>query len=115
MLRLASDADFNGNLVRGLRRREPGLDLIRVQDIGLRTASDLDVLAWAAVNGRILLTHDRRTMVALALDRVKRGEKMPGLFVVRNRPALGPLIDQILLIALASEASEWNDQIIFLA
>ena len=32
MLRLASDADVHGEIVRGLRRRLPALDLIRVQD-----------------------------------------------------------------------------------
>jgi len=32
MLRLASDADVHGDIVRGLRRRLPEIDLIRAQD-----------------------------------------------------------------------------------
>jgi hypothetical protein len=32
MLRLATDADVNGAIVRGLRLRIPGIDLIRSQD-----------------------------------------------------------------------------------
>jgi hypothetical protein len=32
MLRLASDADVHGGIVRGLRRRAPGIDLVRAQD-----------------------------------------------------------------------------------
>lgn len=32
MLRLASDADVHGEIIRGLRRRLPEIDLLRVQD-----------------------------------------------------------------------------------
>ena len=32
MLRLASDADVHGEIIRGLRRRMPEIDLTRVQD-----------------------------------------------------------------------------------
>ena len=32
MLRLASDADVHGEIIRGLRRRSPSIDLVRVQD-----------------------------------------------------------------------------------
>ena len=35
MLRLAADENFNGNIVRGLFRREPTLELVRLQDVGL--------------------------------------------------------------------------------
>ena len=36
MLRLLSDENFNGDIVRGLGLRQPDLDLLRVQDVGLR-------------------------------------------------------------------------------
>ena len=32
MLRLATDADVNGDIIRGLRRRLQDIDLVRVQD-----------------------------------------------------------------------------------
>lgn len=35
MLRLATDEDFNNRILRGLLRRRPGLDIVRVQDAGL--------------------------------------------------------------------------------
>ena len=40
MLRLLSDENFNGDIVRGLFLRQPNLDLLRVQDVGLREADD---------------------------------------------------------------------------
>lgn len=53
---------FNGDIVRGLFLRQPDLDLLRVQDVGLRKVDDPAILDWATSNGRILLTHDRATM-----------------------------------------------------
>jgi len=58
MLNLLSDENFNGDIVRGLFLRQPQLNLLRVQDVGLQTIDDPTILAWAASNGRILLTHD---------------------------------------------------------
>ena len=57
MLRLAADENFNGNIVRGLRRRSPDLDIIRVQDVGLLGADDASVLEWAAKEGRVVVRH----------------------------------------------------------
>jgi hypothetical protein len=45
MLRLLADENFNGNIVDGLLQRRPDLELVRVQDIGLRAADDPTVLA----------------------------------------------------------------------
>ena len=114
MLRMASDADFNGDVLRGLFRRRPDLDLIRVQDVGLRTADDETILEWAAGGGRILLTHDRTTMPNFAYQRVTGGRPMSGVFVIRNKPPLGEMIDEILMVALCSFQEEWKDRVEFL-
>jgi predicted nuclease of predicted toxin-antitoxin system len=58
MLRLLADENFNGDVVRALLLRQPDLDVVRVQDVGLAGTADPDILAWAAVNDRIILTHD---------------------------------------------------------
>jgi hypothetical protein len=49
MLRLVSDENFNGDIIRGLGLRRPGLALVRVQDVGLEGATDPAVLAWAGL------------------------------------------------------------------
>ena len=97
MLRLGSDENFHGDILRGLYRRRPELDVVRAQDVGLSTTSDPDILARAAAEGRILLTHDRDTMPNFAYDRVRAGQPMPGVFVVSDLIPIGPAIDEILL------------------
>jgi hypothetical protein len=71
-VRFLVDEDFNNNLVRGLLRRNPGTDLVRVQDLGLRGAPDEAVLVRAASEGRVVLTHDVATLIACAYERVRR-------------------------------------------
>jgi Domain of unknown function (DUF5615) len=114
MLRLASDADVKGPIIKGLFKREPGLDLVRVQDVGLRTAPDPDVLEWAAGEGRTLITHDCNTMTGYAYDRVRAGQPMPGVFVVSGKRPYGPTIDEILIVNGCSTQTEWIDRVEFL-
>ena len=97
MLKLVSDENFNADILRGLFRRRPDLDMVRVQDIGLNATPDPDILAWAAAEARILLTHDRETMQDFAYQRVKAGQLMPGVFLVSNRMPIGQAIEEILI------------------
>ena len=48
MLRLAADENLNDNIIRGLLRRRPDVDIMRVRDAGLSGADDPTVLEWAA-------------------------------------------------------------------
>ena len=114
MLRFAADENFNNDIVRGLRRRLPRLDLIRVQDAGLSGADDPTVLAWAAREGRVLLTHDVATMTLFAFDRVEAGEPMPGVFEVPRSLPAGQTIEELLLIAECSRPNEWEGQVRYL-
>lgn len=52
MLRLASDADVHGDILRGLRRRLPELDLVRAQDALAEGTPDPDVCLWRAKTRR---------------------------------------------------------------
>ncbi len=72
MLKLATDENFNNDILRGILRRNPDLDILRIQDVGLSGADDPTVLKWAAQEERILLTHDVQTITR---DAYKRGER----------------------------------------
>jgi len=114
MLRLAADENFNNNIVRGLLRRNPELDIIRIQDVGLSGADDPTVLEWAAQEGRILLTHDVSTITKYAYERVRAHQKMPGVFEVSRDIKVGQAIEDILLLAEYSLDGEWKDQVRYL-
>lgn len=113
MFKLLSDENFDGDILRGLYRRCPDLDIVRVQDVGLSKTLDPHILAWAAVENRIVLTHDRNTMPNFAYDRVRDGQPMPGVFVVSDLIPIGQAIDEILLVVDCFSVEECKDFVRF--
>lgn len=114
MLLFAADENFNRDIVRGLLRRKPDLDIVRVQDAGLAGSDDLTVLEWAAVQGRVVITHDVSTLTKHAYDRVAAGRPMPGVFEVGSEASVGPVIDDLLPLAECSHEGEWEGQVRYL-
>ena len=114
MLSLLSDENFNGDIVRGLFLRQPNLDLVRVQDVGLQEVDDPSILAWAADNKRIILTHDRATMPDFAYERSVKEEPMIGLFVINDRMPIRQAIDELSLLIDCTEQAEWKGIVLYL-
>jgi predicted nuclease of predicted toxin-antitoxin system len=114
MLLLVSDENFNNDILRGLLRHEPTLDIVRVQDVGLSNTPDPEILEWAAQQNRILLTHDQNTIVNFAYERVLAGKPMPGVIEVNRSVPIGVAIEDIFLIAISSRSGEWEGQILYL-
>ena len=112
MLRLASDADVHGEIIRGLRRRRPEIDLVRAQDALPEGTPDPEVLAWAAAENRILVTNDRNTIVGFAYRRAAAGEPVPGVIATTNEQSIGSAIDDILLIAEYMSEDEIRGQVV---
>lgn len=112
MLRLASDADVNGDIVRGLRRRQPEIDLVRVQDALPKGISDDKVLDWAAAENRILITNDRNTMIGIAYQRAAAGKSEPGPIATTNAQSIGSAIEDILLITECMPVDEIRNKVV---
>lgn len=114
MLQLVGDENFNNNIVRGVLRRKPDADIVRVQDVGLSGGDDPGMLEWAAQQGRILLTHDVSTITRFAYERIEARQEMPGIFEVSRSTPIGPVIEDIILLLECSLEGEWAGQIIYL-
>jgi predicted nuclease of predicted toxin-antitoxin system len=104
VLRLLADENFNGRILRALQRRLPDLDVIRAQDTPFSGVTDPELLEKAAEDNRILLTHDVATLVGFANDRLRTGRPVPGVIAVRTTAGIGPVIEDLVLLLLASEA-----------
>jgi hypothetical protein len=114
MLLLVADENFNNDIVRGLLRRKPDLDIVRIQDVGLSGAEDPLILEWAAQANRVLLTHDVTTITKYAYERIQAGQRMPGVIEVSRSVPIGRAIEDILLLAESSHEAEWEGQILYL-
>ena len=60
-IRLQADADFNQIIVSAVARRYPEIDFQTATAAGLARLKDPDVLALAARDSRVLVTHDHST------------------------------------------------------
>jgi hypothetical protein len=77
-----ADENFNNHIVRGLLLRNPEVDIVRIQDVGLSSADDPAILEWAVKEKRRLLTHDVETMPDFAYNRVRAGLAIPAICIV---------------------------------
>lgn len=114
MLPVLTDENFDARILHGLRRRLATLDAVRVQDVGLLGAEDPPILAWAAAEGRVLLTHDEATMPRYAYERVGRLEPLPGVVVVPDELSVGRAIADLVLLLELSGPEDLADQVMYL-
>ncbi|HEX4964645.1 MAG TPA: DUF5615 family PIN-like protein [Thermoanaerobaculia bacterium] len=113
-MRFLADENFDNRILAALRRRRPGLDVLRIQDTGLIGAEDPQVLALAARENRIVLTHDVATMPDYAYERIEAGAAMPGVIEVPRQMPIGEAIEELSLILEASEADDWDNLVVYL-
>jgi hypothetical protein len=114
MLRLLIDQDLDHDILRGLIRRIPQLDAVAAFEIGMGKASDPQLLTWAAQEGRIIVTHDRKTMPTHAADLMSEGGNIAGLLVVPRSMPLRQVIEDLELMITCSENDEWVNVIRYL-
>jgi hypothetical protein len=110
MVRFLADADLNHGIVRGCRRRRPAMDFLSANEASLAGVPDPDVLAMAAEQDRILISHDHQTMIRHFADFLQARGSSPGLIVVPQYLPIGRAIEELILIWGASEAEEWRNR-----
>ncbi len=112
--RLLCDENFNENVRAALIRAFPRLEIQRVQDVGLITKSDPEILEWCGQFGFILVSHDVRTMSRFALERVAHDLPMPGVFLISSRASLREAIAALEMVVECSDSDEWRDLVTML-
>ncbi len=109
-IRYQADADLNQAIVTGVLRREPTIDFQTAFAAGLEGVKDLEVLALAAQQGRILVSHDRKTMPSEFAKFITNNQSSGAIIVSRKLP-IEAVIEELLLIWAASSVEEWVNRI----
>jgi hypothetical protein len=104
-IRFQADNDFNGRVVRAVARLSPAVDFQTAAAIGLHGLPDERVLELAAAEGRILVSHDRKTMPIHFRNFIARQES-PGLFIVSQNLPIAEAAEWLYTFWAASEAAE---------
>ena len=110
-VRFLADADLNKAIVSGVLRREPSIDFLTAHGARLREMKDPEVLALAAGQQRVLVSHDVGTMPAHFRAFMNEGKHSAGVFLVSQSLDVGKAIEDLLLVWLASEASDWDNRL----
>ena len=113
-MKFLADENFEGAIFRALLRRESDIDIVRVQDVGLTGLDDPEILEWADLQRRIVLTHDRRTMPNFVYQRIALGKSTSGLIVMKPTISISVAVEDILLINSVSTQIEWKNMVQFL-
>ena len=114
-VRYQADADFDRRIVRAARRHEPAIDFQLASEAlggaGLISVPDDRVLKIAADEGRILVTHDRRT-IPVYFAAFIANETSPGVIVISQKMTLAVAVEWLVTIWAASKAEEWLNQLL---
>jgi hypothetical protein len=111
IVRFQADADLNVEIVTGVLRREPSIDFHTADEANLRRLREPEVLALAAQESRILVTHDRRTMPRHFAEFILH-HSSPGVFIIAQTVSIRVAIEELLLVWAASESAEWRNLIV---
>lgn len=112
-VRFQADADLNQIILLATIRREQAIDFQTAISANLSGMTDPEVLALTANEGRVLITHDRKTMPKYFSKFITRATS-PGLIVIPQSLSVSKSVDDLILIWSASEAEEWVNRIAYL-
>ena len=114
MLRLIFDENFDHRILRGLELQLLNLDFIVVQRSAFGGAKDPQLLAIAAEQNRILITHDLKTMPKFVYEREAAKLSTPGVIAVPDSLPIGQAIEELALLIVCSEPTEFVDLVRYL-
>jgi hypothetical protein len=80
---------------------------------GRQSLRDFEVLTVAATEGRVLVSHHRKTMPR-ALGEFVRAPRSPGLLRISQKTKVLTAIEWLLLIWTVTETEEWENRAVTL-
>jgi hypothetical protein len=113
-IRFQADNDLKFGIVKAVRRREPTVDFLSAQEAGLDGVPDPLLLDRAAAEGRVLVSHDRRTMIDHFRDHLAAGKSSPGLLIVSQGSSIGDVVEAVLYVWALSDPAELLDRAYYL-
>jgi hypothetical protein len=112
-VRFQADADLHQMIITALVRCQSGVDFQTATAAGLAGLLDPQVLERAATEGRVLVSHDQSTMPQHFAAFIQN-QPSAGLLIIPQHLSYAVVVEELLLIWVASEAEEWINRIAYL-
>lgn len=105
-IRFQADNDLDQRIVVATKRLDPGIDFQTATALGLHGVQDPRVLSLAAQQGRVVVSHDRRTLPK-HFNKFIEHQTSPGVIIISQKLPIGPVAELLHLLWAASEADEY--------
>lgn len=109
--RFQADNDLDQRIVVATLRLDPSIDFRTAPAVGLHNMPDDEVLAYASREGRVLVSHDRKTMPEHFGRFLIAGQTSPGLIIVSAKLPVGRAAEWLHLLWEATSAEEYVNSI----
>ena len=116
MRRFLIDENISPRYRTQLLYHEPSLKVLAVGDEGAppKSTPDPEILEWCEKHQFSLITNNRDSMPQHLSDHRKKGGHVPAIFTINLEVPMGKIIDELLLIAGASDEDEYINEIKYL-
>ncbi len=116
MRRFLIDENISPRYRTQLLYHEPSLTVLAVGDEGAppKSTPDPEILGWCEKHQFNLITNNRESMPQHLSDHLAAGHHVPGIFTMSRKVPMGKIIEELLLIAGASDEDEYIDEIKYL-
>jgi predicted nuclease of predicted toxin-antitoxin system len=113
-IRIYLDEDtMSRSLINALRAR--GVDVTAGSDVGMRSRSDAENLAYASAEGLVLFSFNTNHYMALHTSLLEQGQSHAGLILSGQHYKVGEMMRRILRIVAHLSAEEMKDRVEFLS
>lgn len=106
-IRFFADENFDQNIVDGLMRVQPEIDIITAAEAFMLGEADPEMLAYAADTDRVLVSHDFKTMPHFFAEFIMSGRRSPGLLLIYQNAPIRKAIEVLHIAWYASLPEDW--------
>ena len=116
MRRFLIDENISPKYRTQLLYHDPSLTVLVIGDENApaRGTPDPEILVWCEQHQFNLITNTRESMPQPLSDHRKKGRHVPAIFTINLAMPMGKTIEELLLIAGASDKDEYIDEIKYL-
>ncbi|MCY3627260.1 MAG: DUF5615 family PIN-like protein [Gammaproteobacteria bacterium] len=116
MRRYLIDENISPQYRTQLLNHEPSLTVLAVgdKDAPPKSTPDPEILVWCEQHQFNLITNNRESMPQHLCDHRKKGGHVPAIFTINLAVPMGKIIEELLLIAGASDEDEYINEIKYL-
>ncbi|MGH9837198.1 MAG: DUF5615 family PIN-like protein [Blastocatellia bacterium] len=112
-IKYQADADLRQPIVDGVLRREPLIDFKSANEANLEGVPDPEVLAKAADEGRVLVSHDVHSLPGHFIGFIAT-RTSPGVILINQNLPYSLAIEGLIRLWLTDDAENWENALSFL-